>query len=128
MKCALNVSFANRQVFLHRIRSVFEGVFGRSAKDLGMHMMYDVAHNTAKLEEHTIGTEQGTLLVHRKGAARALSPGHSDIPKAYRDTGQPVIIGGSMETGSYSWRVLRMVLRSCFKNSLQVVSINAVCN
>lgn len=101
MKCALNVSFANRQVILHRIRAVFEEVFGRSAEDLGMHMIYDVAHNTAKLEEHTVGTEQRTLLVHRKGATRAFGPGHSDIPNAYRDIGQPVIIGGSMETGSY---------------------------
>jgi tRNA-splicing ligase RtcB len=101
MKCALNLSFANRQVILHRIREVFEEVFGRSAEDLGMHMVYDVAHNTAKLERHIVDGQERALLVHRKGATRAFGPGHPELPEAYRDVGQPVIIGGSMETGSY---------------------------
>jgi tRNA-splicing ligase RtcB len=101
MKCGLNMSFANRQVILHRIREVFSEVFGRSAKDLGMRMIYDVAHNTAKLEKHKIDNEERTLLVHRKGSTRAFPPGSRELPAAYRETGQPVIIGGSMETGSY---------------------------
>jgi tRNA-splicing ligase RtcB len=101
MKCALNISFANRQIILHRIREVFEEVFGRSAEDLGMHMVYDIAHNTAKLERHIVDGQERTLLVHRKGATRAFGPGHPELPEAYRDVGQPVIIGGSMETGSY---------------------------
>lgn len=101
MKCALNISFANRQIILHRIREVFAEVLGRSAEDLGLHMIYDVAHNTAKLEQHKIDGESRTLLVHRKGATRAFGPGHPELPPVYRQTGQPVIIGGSMETGSY---------------------------
>ena len=101
MKCGLNMSFANRQVILHRIREVFSEVFGRSAEDLGMHMVYDVSHNTAKLEKHTVDGREKTLLVHRKGATRAFGPGHDEVPARYRDAGQPVIIGGSMETGSY---------------------------
>jgi tRNA-splicing ligase RtcB len=101
MKCGLNMSFANRQVILHRIREVFSAVLGRSAEDLGMHMVYDIAHNTAKLERHVVDGEERTLLVHRKGATRAFGPGMEGLPERYKDIGQPVIIGGSMETGSY---------------------------
>ena len=88
MKCALNMSFANRQIILHRIREVFSAVFKRDPQDLGMEQVYDVAHNTAKLEEHTVDGRRRRLLVHRKGSTRAF-------------VGQPVIVGGSMETGSY---------------------------
>ena len=101
MKCGLNMSFANRQVILHRIRKVFSEVFGRSPEDLGMQMIYDVAHNTAKLEKHIVDRKEKTLLVHRKGATRAFGPGRDEVAARYRDVGQPVIIGGSMETGSY---------------------------
>jgi tRNA-splicing ligase RtcB len=101
MKCALNMSFANRQVILHRIREVFSEVFGRSAESLGMHMVYDVAHNTAKLERQIVDGEERELLVHRKGATRAFGPGRPGLPAQYANIGQPVIIGGSMETGSY---------------------------
>lgn len=95
------MSFANRQVILHRVREVFSQVFGRSAEDMGMHQVYDVAHNTAKLERHLVNGEERELLVHRKGATRAFGPGMPGLPDRYRKTGQPVIIGGSMETGSY---------------------------
>jgi tRNA-splicing ligase RtcB len=101
MKCGINMSFANRQVILHRIREVFSAVFDRSAKDLGMHMVYDVAHNTAKLERHIINGHSKSLLVHRKGATRAFGPKMEGLPERYQEVGQPVIIGGSMETGSY---------------------------
>jgi len=101
MKCGLNMSFANRQVILHRIREVFSGIFGRSAEDLGMRMVYDVAHNTAKLEWHNVDDRPRQLLVHRKGATRAFAPGMEGVPARYQSSGQPVIIGGSMETGSY---------------------------
>jgi tRNA-splicing ligase RtcB len=101
MKCALNMSFANRQMILHRIREVFADVFGRPAERLGIHMVYDIAHNTAKLEKHTVNGREARLLVHRKGATRAFAPGMADIPDRYKKIGQPVIIGGSMETGSY---------------------------
>ena len=101
MKCGLNMSFANRQVILHRIREVFSEIFGRSAEDLEMRVVYDVSHNTAKLERHVVDGKEKTLLVHRKGSTRAFGPGHDELPARYRETGQPVIIGGSMETGSY---------------------------
>jgi tRNA-splicing ligase RtcB len=95
------MSYANRQVILHRIREVFSEIFERSAEDLGMHMVYDVAHNTAKLERHLVDGKERSLLVHRKGATRAFGPGMADVPERYQAIGQPVIIGGSMETGSY---------------------------
>jgi tRNA-splicing ligase RtcB len=95
------MSFVNRQVILHRIREVFSDVFGRDPDDLGIRNVYDVAHNTAKIEEVVVAGTRRRLLVHRKGATRAFPPGHPDLPSAYRRSGQPVIIGGSMETGSY---------------------------
>ena len=101
MQCAANMSFANRQVILHRIREAFSAVFRREPDDLGLRMVYDVAHNTAKLETHVVDGVPRQLLVHRKGATRAFSPGMADLPPEYARVGQPVIIGGSMETGSY---------------------------
>ena len=101
MKCAANMAFANRQMILYLIRGVFSEIFRRSPEDLGMNMVYDVTHNTAKLEDHTIDKKKTRLLVHRKGATRAFAPGMEGIPERYKKTGQPVIIGGSMETGSY---------------------------
>lgn len=101
MKCAINMAFAGRQMILHRIREVFSDVFKRDPADLGMHMVYDVSHNTAKLEKHEIQGKMRELLVHRKGATRAFAPGMEGVPAIYKDAGQPIIIGGSMETGSY---------------------------
>ncbi len=101
MKCAVNMAFANRQVILHRIREVFSNVFHRDPHELGMEMVYDVAHNTAKLERHLVEGKMREILVHRKGSTRAFAPGMEGLPECYRETGQPVIIGGSMETGSY---------------------------
>ncbi len=101
MKCAINMSFANRQVILHRIREVFSDVFHRDPDELGIRQVYDVAHNTAKLEEHRVGGASRRLLVHRKGATRAFPPHAPGLAAAHRAAGQPVIIGGSMETGSW---------------------------
>ncbi len=101
MNCAINMAFLNRQLIMHRVREVFADVFHKSPEDLGIRLVYDVCHNTAKLERHSIGGRERELLVHRKGATRAFPPGRSELPPAYRETGQPVIIGGSMETGSY---------------------------
>ncbi len=101
MCCAANMAFANRQVILHRIREVFGDVFRRAPEELAIRTVYDVSHNTAKIERHRVGGVERQLLVHRKGATRAFPPGHPELPAAYRETGQPVIIGGSMETGSY---------------------------
>ena len=101
MKCAVNMAFVNRQMILYRIREVFSDIFGKDATDLGMHTVYDVAHNTAKLEYHVVDGKRRQVLVHRKGATRAFGPGMEGLPDCYRTVGQPVIIGGSMETGSY---------------------------
>ena len=101
MNAAINVAYANRQVILHRIREVFSDVLHRDPGELGMHMVYDVSHNTAQLEEHEVEGRRLTLLVHRKGATRSLGPGSPGLPDAYRKVGQPVIVGGSMETGSW---------------------------
>jgi len=101
MKCAINMSFANRQVILHRGREVFSEFFHKDPVELGLHQVYDVAHNTAKLERHLVGGQMREVLVHRKGATRAFGPGNPELPEIYRKTGQPVILGGSMETGSY---------------------------
>ena len=97
MNCAANAAFANRQVITHQIREAFAAVFGRSGEEWGMELVYDVAHNIAKVERYP----EGELVVHRKGATRALGPGSPDLPACYRSVGQPVICGGSMETGSY---------------------------
>ncbi len=101
MACAANMAFTNRQVMMHQIREVFSKVFDRSAEDLGMELVYDVAHNIAKVEKHKIDGSLRELIVHRKGATRAFPPGDKELPSIYKETGQPVIIGGSMETGSY---------------------------
>jgi tRNA-splicing ligase RtcB len=101
MNCAINMSFVNRQMILHRIREVFAEVFGKDPMELGLHQIYDVTHNTAKVERHRFDGKKRKLLVHRKGATRAFAPGMGGIPGEYREVGQPVIIGGSMETGSY---------------------------
>ncbi len=97
MNCAANTAFANRQVIAHQIREAFRTVFQQSPESLGMHQVYDVAHNIAKVERY----QDKPLLVHRKGATRAFGPGASELPGDYRSIGQPVICGGSMETGSY---------------------------
>ena len=100
MTAAANSAFANRQVITHRVREVFSRIFGRDARTLGLEVIYDVCHNTAKLERHRVDGREMELVVHRKGATRAFGPGAPDLPSAYRTIGQPVIIGGSMETGS----------------------------
>ena len=97
MNCAANTAFANRQVITHQIREAFATVFGQSAEELGMELVYDVAHNIAKVERYS----EGDLLVHRKGSTRAFGPGSPDLPWDFQKTGHPVICGGSMETGSY---------------------------
>ena len=101
MACAANLAFANRSVIMHNTRQVFSRVFGKDPEELGMHLTYDVCHNIAKFEKHNIEGETREVLVHRKGATRAFAPNHPDLADKYKPHGQPVIIGGSMETGSY---------------------------
>jgi tRNA-splicing ligase RtcB len=98
MCAAVNYAFANRQMIAHWVRDVFAKVMG-SAK--GMRQVYDVCHNVAKIEKHTIGGKTREVCIHRKGATRSFGPGRQEIPEAYRAKGQPVIIPGSMGTASY---------------------------
>ena len=101
MSAAANFAWTNRQLILHWVREAFEKVFKKSADELGMRLVYDVAHNIAKLEEHSVNGRRVKVYVHRKGATRAFPRGHLAIPKDYRDLGQPVLIPGSMGTASY---------------------------
>src|SRR5436305_14242669 len=101
MRAAANFGFTNRQLLMHQAREVFAHEFGRSWEDLGMELLYDVAHNIAKLEEHVIDGKTKKVWVHRKGATRAFPAGHPELPDAFRAVGQPVIIPGDM--GRASW-------------------------
>lgn len=101
MLCAANYAWANRQMITHWTRESFEKIFGRDADDMEMSLLYDVAHNVAKLEEHSIEGRKKKVYVHRKGATRAFPAGHPEVPSAYRDVGQPVLIPGSMGTPSF---------------------------
>ncbi|MFO7716130.1 RtcB family protein [Desulfosarcina sp.] len=101
MACAANYAWANRQILLHRARETFQQVLGIGPRDLAMHQVYDICHNIAKREEHTVDGKQRTVCVHRKGATRAFPPGHPAVCAAYRQTGQPILIPGDMGTASY---------------------------
>ncbi len=101
MAASANFAWTNRQIITHWVRETFQKVFGMSEEDLGMNLVYDVAHNIAKFETHMVDGEKVRVVVHRKGATRAFGPGSREIPQRYRDVGQPVIIPGSMGTPSY---------------------------
>ena len=101
MAAAVNFAFANRQLITHWARRAFAKALGTSEQTLNMQVVYEVAHNIAKIEEHNVNGERRTLCVHRKGATRAFGPHHPAIPKDYRDIGQPVLIPGDM--GRYSF-------------------------
>ena len=97
MNAAINIALANRQILAHLARETLARIFPHAEIDT----LFDVSHNTCKIERHVVEGRERTLHVHRKGATRAFPPGHPDIPARYRSVGQPVIIGGSMGTGSY---------------------------
>jgi len=101
MACAANYAFANRQLITHRIRECFEVVFSKGARGLGMDLVYDVAHNIVKIERYKVAGKDTELIVHRKGATRSFGPGNPVLSEDYQEAGQPVILGGSMETGSF---------------------------
>ena len=101
MACGANYAWANRQMIVHWIRESFEKVFNKKAEGLDMHIVYDVCHNIAKLEEHEFEGKRRKLYVHRKGATRAFPKEHPDIPGKYKSVGQPVLIPGDMGTASY---------------------------
>jgi tRNA-splicing ligase RtcB len=97
MRAAINCALANRQILTHLVRGAFAELFPSARLPL----LYDVSHNTCKIEEHRVEDRVRRLHVHRKGATRAFGPGHPELPEALRSAGQPVLIGGSMGTGSY---------------------------
>jgi len=101
MRAAANYAWANRQALMHLVREAVATFVGRSAERLGLRLVYDVAHNIAKMEEHETPTGRRRLCVHRKGATRAFPAGHPEVPAVYRRLGQPVIIPGDM--GRYSF-------------------------
>jgi len=101
MKAAANYAYANRQCIMHWVRGSFEKVLGESAEKLGMHLIYDVTHNTAKIEEHKVNGKIIRVCVHRKGATRSFPPGSPVLPEKYRQIGQPVIIPGDMGRSSF---------------------------
>ena len=101
MACAANYAFTNRQIIGHWVRETFEAVLGRTQRDLHMELVYDVCHNIAKIEQHSVGGKSRRVCVHRKGATRAFAPGHAQLPEDYRETGQPVLIPGDMGRCSY---------------------------
>ncbi|MDZ7746361.1 MAG: RtcB family protein [Halobacteriales archaeon] len=101
MCACINFAWVNRQLIMHQTREVFADVFDRSWREMEMELLYDVSHNIAKREVHETSEGEKELFVHRKGATRAFPAGHPDVPAVYRETGQPVIIPGSMGAGSY---------------------------
>ncbi len=101
MAASANYAWCNRQIITHWVRETFQKVFRMSEEDLGMELVYDVAHNIAKFEVHRVDGRKVKLCVHRKGATRAFGPNHPEIPKDYQKIGQPVLIPGSMGTPSY---------------------------
>ncbi len=114
MKCGANFAWANRQLIMHWVRESFEAVLGRKSIDMGMHLVYDIAHNMAKLETHEVAGKPRRLYVHRKGATRAFGPGHADIPEPYRAVGQPVLIPGDMGTASFLLRGTQTAMEQTF--------------
>jgi tRNA-splicing ligase RtcB len=101
MACAVNYAFANRQAITHWVRQSFKQAFKSPADEFGLGLVYDVAHNIAKIEEHKVNGQRRKVWLHRKGATRAFPPGHREVAADYRSVGQPVIIPGSM--GTHSW-------------------------
>ena len=97
MRSAINCALANRQIITHLVRQAFAAVL----PGLELPLLYDVSHNTCKVERHEVDGSLRDLYVHRKGATRAFGPGHAELPAAYKETGQPVIIGGTMGTASH---------------------------
>jgi tRNA-splicing ligase RtcB len=97
MNAGINCALANRQIITHLTREALESIL----PDIEIETLYDVSHNTCKVEKHLVDNEWRELYIHRKGATRAYPKGHPELPKRYQSFGQPVFIGGSMGTGSY---------------------------
>ena len=116
VRCGINGAFANRQALAHLAREGFHHVLGVRPHEI--ETLYEVAHNTAKVEQHQVGAASKKLVVHRKGATRAFGPGHPQVPKAYRDVGQPVLVGGTMGTYSYVLHGTQKAMDETFGSAL----------
>jgi tRNA-splicing ligase RtcB len=101
MACAANYAWANRQMLMHWTREIFTRTLGKSPREVGMRLLYDVCHNVAKIEKFPLAGQEVALCVHRKGATRSFPPGHPALPERYRSAGQPVLIPGDMGHGSF---------------------------
>jgi tRNA-splicing ligase RtcB len=130
MACAANFAFANRQVLTSLMREVFAQVFRKQRVTPELNLCYDLAHNIAKEEQHTVGGKQKRLIIHRKGATRAFGPNHPDVPAVYRSVGQPVLLPGSMGTSSYvlvgAERAMEQSFGSCAHGAGRVRSRSAM--
>lgn len=116
VKAGINCAFANRQAIGHLARKAFSEITGVELRDIKL--LYDVAHNTCKVERHNVGGITKELLVHRKGATRAFGPGRIEVPGAYRDVGQPLLVGGSMGTASYILSGTEQGMKECFGSAV----------
>ncbi len=114
MACAANYGWCNRQIISHWVREAFERVLRRGTSHLGLEMVYDVAHNVAKFEDHEVEGRVRQLCVHRKGATRAFGPGREELPSRYRAIGQPVIVPGDMGTASWLLRGTDVAMQQTF--------------
>ena len=129
MRAAANYAWCNRQILLHLTRQAFMKVFERPSEKLGMHLVYDVAHNMAKIESYEVDGKLRELCIHRKGATRAFPAGHPEVPAAYREIGQPVLVPGDM--GRSSWvlvgqpRAMEETFGSCCHGAGRVMSRSA---
>ncbi len=114
--CGANCAFANRQVIAHLVRSVFSRVLDLAPDAL--RTVYDIGHNNVKVERHRVDGEDRTLLVHRKGATRAFGPGREESPVRYREVGHPILVGGTMGTGSYVLRGTPLGMEKAFGSGI----------
>jgi len=128
MNCAANYAYANRQVLTHFIRRSFDQVLAGKVSHRRIYQIYDIAHNMAKIETHIVSGKSVKLCVHRKGATRAFGPGSKEIPDAYRDIGQPVLVPGSMGTSSWvlvgTQTAMRETFGSCCHGAGRLLSRN----
>jgi tRNA-splicing ligase RtcB len=116
VRCGINGAFANRQALAHLAREAFQRALGTAPDQITT--LYEIAHNTAKVEEHQVGGKTKAVLVHRKGATRAFGPGRAELPERYRDVGQPVLVGGTMGTSSYILRGTQKAMDDTFGSAL----------
>ncbi|MCP3677735.1 MAG: RtcB family protein, partial [Deltaproteobacteria bacterium] len=116
VNCGINCGFANRQAIAHLTRNALNSVFGISPEEIPL--LYDVGHNTCKVETHEVNGVTKRLLIHRKGATRAFGPGRAEVPEAYRAVGQPLLVGGTMGTASYILRGTERGMEECFGSAV----------